>query len=369
MLLAGRRSRDRFPVASVVDCRAVSVSEIQGQERAVGLLRSALEQGRVHHAWLFTGPEGVGKETAALAFAQALLCEEPAGSEACGRCSACHKVEAGSHPDLVRVLPEARAVERGLLSRESLARNPSRDLKIEQIRALEAQLGLATVEGDRRVVLLIGADSMNHAAQNAFLKTLEEPPAGTHLVLIAEAGDRLLPTIRSRCVRVPFAPLPLDFVAARLVAEREMGEEEARLLAALSGGSLGRALALTPEALEDRARILEDLEGLDARDFRPLLALAERIAAGGREAAEILLDAIALFYRDVAIVAEGGPETSIANRDLLPLLGHAAERGTLDALDRFRRAEAARRSLARHAIPRLAVERFLLGCVLGEVAA
>lgn len=359
----------RQPLAAVVEWRTVRLSEIAGQKRAIGLLRSALAQGRVHHAWLFTGPEGVGKETAALGFAQALLCESPSEGEACGACAGCRKAEKGHHPDLLRVMPEALAVERGLLAREDVARTPSRELKIEQIRGLEAQLGVSPVEGTRRVVLLVGADSMNVAAQNAFLKTLEEPPAGTHIVLVAEAGDRLLPTIRSRCVRVPFAPLSLAYVAERLVAERGMAEEEARLLAAMAGGSLGRALALTPEALEGRAQILEELEKLGAGDFRPLLALAERIAAGGRESAELLLDAIALFYRDVAIVAEEGSEEAIANRDLLPLLHRAAARGTLDALGRVRRAEGARRALARHAMPRLAVERFLLSCVLGEVAA
>lgn len=318
----------------------------------------------MHHAWLFTGPEGVGKETAARAFARSLLCRAPRDGEACGECPSCGKVERGVHPDLLQVLPEALAVERGLLAREELGRTPSRELKIEQVRNLEGMLALSPVEGERRVVLLLGADSMNVPAQNAFLKTLEEPPAGTHLVLLAEAGDALLATIRSRCVRVPFGPLPLDFVAERVAQERGIAEDEARLLAALAGGSLGRALALTPEALEDRAEILSGIESLDARDFRPLLALAERMAAGGRAGAEILLDAVALFYRDVAVVAEGGPEEVVANRDLLPLLRRAAERGCRDAISRFRRAERARLALERHVVPRLAVERFLLSCVL-----
>lgn len=318
----------------------------------------------MHHAWLFTGPEGVGKETAARAFARSLLCRAPRDGEACGECPSCGKVERGVHPDLLQVLPEALAVERGLLAREELGRTPSRELKIEQVRNLEGMLALSPVEGERRVVLLLGADSMNVPAQNAFLKTLEEPPAGTHLVLLAEAGDALLATIRSRCVRVPFGPLPLDFVAERVAQEREIAEDEARLLAALAGGSLGRALALTPEALEDRAEILSEIESLDARDFRPVLALAERMAAGGRAGAEILLDAVALFYRDVAVVAEGGPEEVVANRDLLPLLRRAAERGCRDAISRFRRAERARLALERHVVPRLAVERFLLSCVL-----
>lgn len=324
--------------------------------------------GRVHHAWLFAGPDGVGKETTARAFAQSLLCETPLEGEACGGCLACQKVERGAHPDLLVVLPEARAVDRGLLSREELGRTPSRDLRIEQVRDLEGMLALAPVEAKCRVVLLVGADSMNVPAQNAFLKTLEEPPVGTHLVLLAETADALLPTIRSRCVRVPFAPLPLDLVAERVAEARGVPEQQARLLAALAGGSLGRAMELTTEALEDRARILEELEQLDASDFRPLLALAERIAAGGRDGAEILLDAIALFYRDVAILAEGGSEEMVANRDLLPLLQRAARRGCPAALFRYREAARAREAIERHAVPRLAVERFLIRCVLEEVA-
>lgn len=342
-------------------------SEIQGQKRAVGLLLSALRLGRVHHAWLFTGPEGVGKETTARAFAQSLLCPSPVEGEGCGECPTCRKVERNLHPDLLQILPEALAVERGLLAREEVGRTPSRELRIEQIRNLESALAIAPVEGERRVVLLLSADSMNAAAQNAFLKTLEEPPPGTHIVLVAEAGDRLLPTIRSRCVRVPFGPLPLSFVAERLEEERGIEAEEARLLAALAGGSLGRALRLTPEALQGRAQLIEELERLSSSDFRPLLALAERIAAGGRDEAELRLDAIALFYRDAAILASGAStEEVIANRDLLPLLREAAGRGALDALARYRGTQRAKEALARYAIPRLAVERFLLSCVLGE---
>lgn len=346
----------------------VKLSEVRGQKRAIGLLQSALRRGRTHHAWLFTGPEGVGKESAAIGFAQSLLCQSPVEGEACDACAACGKVERGLHPDFLRILPQALAVERGLLTREELGRAPSRDLRVEQIRQLEGALAIAPVEGERRVVLVVAAESMNLAAQNAFLKTLEEPPPGTHIVLVAEAGERLLPTIRSRCVRVPFGPLPLEFVADRLVAERGIALEEARFLAALSGGSLGRALAYSTEALEGRARIIEELEKLHPGDFRPLLALAETIAAGGRDEAELRLDAIALFYRDVALLASGAGESQIANRDLLPMAQVAAKRGAMDAIQRYRGTGAAKEALARHAIPRLAIERFLLSCVLGEAA-
>lgn len=343
------------------------LSDIRGQERAVSLLRSAVLLQRVHHAWLFSGMEGVGKETTARALAASLLCPEPVEGDACGACLSCEKATRGVHPDLIVVLPEASAVERGLLAKEDLARAPSRELKIEQIRRLEGILALSPVESKRRVVLLLEADSMNVPAQNAFLKTLEEPPAGTHLVLVARAGDALLPTIRSRCLRVPFAPLP-DAVVLAALEERGIDPANARLMAAIAGGSLGAALSLTEEGLRGREAVLQGLESLDSEDFRPLLALAERLAGGGREAAEAALDSIALFYRDVALVAEGISEDRLANPDLLPLLQRAAARGPVDALRRNRGVEEARQAIRRHVAPRLAIERFLLGCVLPEAA-
>lgn len=346
--------------------RPVRLSAVEGQPRALHLLQAALRNRRIHHAWLFAGPPGVGKETTARAFAAALLCKE-GGDDACGRCGSCQKVERGVHPDLLVVMPEAEAVARRILAREDLPRAPSRELKIDQIRQLEGLLVHAPLEGERRVVILLSADSLNAAAQNAFLKTLEEPPEGTHIVLVADAADRLLPTIRSRCVRVPFVPLPVETVAARVERERSADPESARLVAALSGGSLGLALSISPESLADRAQLLEKVEALGPADLRPLLALAERIAGDGREEAELRLDLLGLFYRDVALAAEGLPAERWANRDLGPLVERAAARGADDALRRIALIDRARGALRRHAAARLAIEQLLLSMVVPEV--
>ena len=343
----------------------MKLSDLIGQPRARSLLTAALAGDRLHHAYLFAGPPGVGKETAARAFAAALLCRQ-GGVDACGACDACARVGRGVHPDLVTVLPETEAIARGLLAREDLSHAPSRELKIEQIRRLEAGLALPPLEGPRRAILLLGADAMNVPAQNAFLKTLEEPPAGNVIVLVAAAADRLLPTIRSRCVRVPFAPLPVDEVAARVAREKGVDPATATVMAALAGGSLGGALALDPAALAGRAERLQAIEALSAADLRPALRLAEELAGEGREGTPAVLDLVALFYRDVAAAASGAPDEAFAHRDLAPLVRSAAARGADDALRRSRLALSARDAILRYASPRLSLERWLLAYVLGE---
>ncbi|AKU90445.1 DNA polymerase III subunit delta' [Vulgatibacter incomptus] len=349
----------------------MNLSSIFGQPRATSMLRSALERRRIHHAWLFAGPEGVGKEAAARAFAASLLCRAGGGEpvvEACGTCPSCQKLDRGVHPDLVEILPEAEAVARKRIAREDLPKAPSRELKIDQIRKLQASLSLAPLEGPRRVVVMIGADTLNAPAQNAFLKTLEEPPTGTHIVLLADTADALLPTTRSRCVRVPFAPLPLELVAERVAEQTGDGLERARLRAALAGGSLGAALRIDGPALESRGRILEAIEALDPADLRPLLRLAEELGGKGREESELALDVVALFYRDAALGAEGVSDDALANQDQAALVRAAAARGAEDALRRHRLALRAKAAIGRHAMGRLAFERMLLGFVMPEEA-
>lgn len=343
----------------------MKLSTLIGQPRAHALLAAALERDRVHHAYLFAGPPGVGKETAARAFAAALLCER-GGLDACGECDACGRVARGVHPDLVVVLPETEAIARGLLAREDLSHAPSRELKIEQIRRLEASLALPPLAGPRRAILILEADAMNVPAQNAFLKTLEEPPAGNVIVLVAAGADRLLPTIRSRCVRVPFAPLPEAAVVERVVAAKGVDPATAGVMAALAGGSLGDALALDSGALAGRSDRLRALESLGPADLRPAIRLAEELAGDGRDGAASVLALVALFYRDVAAAASGAPDDGLAHRDLADLIRAAAARGADDALRRTRLALSARDAILRYASPRLSLERLLLAYVLGE---
>jgi len=209
-------------------------SEVRAQDRATGSLRTSLERGTLHHAYLLGGPAGVGKGTVARLLAQALNCEGgvagPNGwrSDPCGACAPCRKIEKGTHPDVL-VMSEERVMAKAGRWEPEGGRTPSRDIVVAQVRDLvDRRLSLRLFEGRRRVIVLDPADAMNVQAQNALLKTLEEPPDDTVLVLVSATPDELLPTIRSRCLRIPFGPLPPALVEEILLAElraRAAGED------------------------------------------------------------------------------------------------------------------------------------------------
>ena len=194
--------------------------EIYGQEAATGFLKETLRRGEVPHAMVFTGPRGVGKYTTALLFAAALLCPslEPDG------CPSCRKVARGVHPDLHLVEAEGNIIRR------------------EQVTELEKELNRKAVESLRRAAVIDEAEAMNQEAANAFLKTLEEPPPETCMILVVESKESLLPTVASRCHEVRFSALGKGDIEDFLVNREGLGAAEAERLARLSGGIFGRAL-------------------------------------------------------------------------------------------------------------------------------
>ncbi|MBF5041326.1 DNA polymerase III subunit delta' [Aggregicoccus sp. 17bor-14] len=337
----------------------MTLASVFGQPRAVEALRAALRGGSVHHAYLFVGPEGVGKELAAVGLAQALTCPEKP-LEGCGVCSSCTRIAKGTHPDVLWLMPDAERVERGLAGRSDISGTPSRDIRVEQIRQLQERLSLRGLESPRKLALVASAEAMNTQAQNAFLKTLEEPPSDTTLVLLCSALDRLLPTIRSRCSKVPFGPLPLDFLAQRVQAERKLDPATAALVAVMAGGSLGRALALDVKALGRRKQLITDFEALWGGDALPLLRFAEEHGSS-RDDAEQALTILTLWTRDVA-VARTGAGAGLANQDLEPLAREVA--GRLSEAGLHRRFALLERALGaivgRNGAPRLQLERMLI---------
>ena len=275
-------------------------SEIIGHSRQIGTLRHALAKGRLHHAYLFAGPEGVGKRTAALALAKAIHCAE-GGDDFCGRCANCARIQDGNHPDLRLIEPQAG----------------KKEISIQQIREIEKQLYYRSFSGGKKLIILDPATLMNFPAQNALLKTLEEPPQDSLLILIAGSTGGLLPTLRSRCLQVPFGPLQRDHVSGYLVSQKGMKRDDAELLAAMAMGSLGNALKMDGADLPKRRQSwIALLSSLRIGDCRAATAAAETLAANKDETAKFL-EWVQSWYRDLLVHTVTQESKELINLDML----------------------------------------------------
>ncbi len=259
-------------------------SFLLGQPQVVDALASATAQQRLAHGLLFVGPDGVGRERAARGLAAGLLCEAeqqdlrlPFG---CGQCRGCRRVESRHHPDVHHLLPDAEAVARGWSTPEK--RVASREIRVEQVRELAHAMRLKPYEGRARVAIVTDAHRMNTRAQNALLKTLEEPGPASLLVLIAPHSRSVLPTIESRCQRIRFRPLTGDVV--RTIAER-IGEVEA--LAGVDSAALESMTDLLGDGenqVSERAAAQEFLDEMVEATAPDRLDLVERV---GRDRATV----------------------------------------------------------------------------------
>lgn len=267
--------------------------DVIGHAWAVELLRRDLAHDRLRHAYLFVGPDGVGKRTLAGEFARALLC--PASEPPCGQCRHCQLTARGAHPDLFTIAP--------VVSGKKVR---AEKIKIEPIRQLIYDLTLKPVEARRRVARLIRFDAANVEAMNAFLKTLEEPPANVVLLLTAESADALLPTLVSRCEMLALRPLPLAAVQEALITRWLAPQAQADLLAHLSGGRLGWAVrALSdPAALDERRQKLDDLRRLVSASRVERFAYADRLTReSSTDRIQATLDLWGGFWRDTLLTA------------------------------------------------------------------
>ncbi|MEZ0397329.1 MAG: DNA polymerase III subunit delta' [Anaerolineales bacterium] len=274
-----------------------------GHEWAVEMLRGQLQRDAFGHAYLFTGPAGIGRRTLALRFAQALLCPTPtAPGDPCGICRACRQIEAMQYADLTVVQAEK---EGGVL-------------KVEQVREVRQLLSLKPYQGERRVALFLRFEEANPSAANALLKTLEEAPSHAILLLTADSAESLLPTIVSRCQVLRLRPLTVETVAAAL-KERGAEAESARLLAHLSGGRPGLAFRLLadPAALDFRRQRLDELQRLLTASRVEKFAYAEKLTERKRAEQERPRETLLLwlsYWRDV-LVAASGASAPLVNMD------------------------------------------------------
>jgi DNA polymerase-3 subunit delta' len=308
---------------------------IHGHDALVEGFTRAVRRGRLAHAYLFTGPAGVGKRLFALELAKALLCENAAeGSlQACDRCPSCVLVEAGTHPDFYTAVRPSESLE----------------FPIALMRELCQGFSLKSARGRGKVVLIDDADDLNPESANCFLKTLEEPPPRSVLILIGSTPDRQLQTIVSRCQVIRFAPLPPQVVDALL---QEQGIEDAALrarLVRLSAGSPGLARELADPALWDFRRTLLDglaktpIPSVDlSRQWMGFVEEAGKESSAQRGRAQLVLRLLIDFLDDALTLSLNGvPRRSEADDypGLEALAGRASPDRLLEALERCMEAD------------------------------
>jgi DNA polymerase III subunit delta' len=314
---------------------------LKGHRQLIELLSGASARGAVPQSLLFSGPDGVGKRQVALALAATVNCATP---PACGECGSCRKIGRGVHPDVLLVEP-----------------GESGSIKVEDIRDAIGRAMYRPFEGRRRVTIIDTADAMVPHAQDALLKTLEEPPSGSIFALVTARPDALLPTIASRCYRLRFGRLAEAEVAAILRERHDWSDSDALAAAALADGSVGAALDVrTEEAADARESAVELLRGVASARTTGIDRLEQaRALAGGAERDELArrLRAAASMLRDIRVLAAGASPRFLANADLRDELAaltgsYNAERG----LDAFSAVDAALEALGRNVGPKVVAD-------------
>lgn len=314
-------------------------SSILGNEDLKDNLIKLKASGRVPNAMLFAGPEGVGKRLFALELARMLLCPTPEGNEACGRCSACARVGTFEIPDPTdKNRDDFKKVFLGRHGDVGLIVAHRRVIAVDAIRDLEKEVYFRPFESAARIFIIDDADKMNDAAANALLKTLEEPAASSHLILVTSRPDTLVPTIRSRSQTFTFAPVAAERITKFLMDSRSLAEPDARLAAKLSGGSVGRAVKLDIERTKlRRSEFVGILRcGLIEHDRTALLRAAEQLAeAKNKDNFEDDLDLLLTLIRDAWAVAVGADEPDLLHADIYHDLSEAARNAGPDKLRRL----------------------------------
>lgn len=323
---------------------------ISGHRHLLDLIARAASRGTLPPSLIFAGPDGVGKRMAALALAQLMNClslDQTGGEDACGTCASCKRIARGVHADVLLVEP-----------------GESGTIKIDQVREAIDRAAYRPFEGRRRVVIVDDADALNAEAQNALLKTLEEPPAASSFVLVTARPDMLLPTVLSRCQRLRFGRLAPSEVAGVLIRKHQYSEGDAHAAASLSDGSIGRALdGATDEFVDAREAAASLLESVaTSSDPHRRLGGAKALSGtvrGGSDREELArrLYALSSIIRDLSALLSRADERCLANADLRPLLERLARsfdgERTLRAFSAVDRALAA---LDRNASPKIVAD-------------
>lgn len=319
-------------------------SGIIGQKEVVGSLERAISENRVGHAYIFTGPAGMGKKTIAHLFAGLLLCNAPKDGKACGKCVPCQLFENGSNPDYHRINTDEASIG------------------VDMIRDVQGDVAIKPMYSKRKVYIVEDAAKMTEQAQNCLLKTFEEPPEYVVIMLLTANYEALLETVRSRAQHLHFKKYSHGQVLQALAVKTGRDDELARLAADYADGNIGLALELagSGDFPRLRERVFELLPGVTKGKTASILEFTAFMEES-RDSVGLLLDILLLYYRDLLIMCETGNENMLINSDKKDMIfinaQVCASRSVISKIDAL---EAARRALKQNANMQLVIDNLLI---------
>jgi len=315
---------------------------ISDSHKPIRYLISAFQGNRLHHAFLFTGIEGVGRFNAAIQFSMVCNCENRSDlTESCSECPTCRRIYTNQHPDMIRIQPEGTSI------------------KISQIRNLRKKLSYKPVDADTRFVFVIKANLMTIESANALLKILEEPPDCTVFILIVENQNDVLQTISSRCQQIRFSPCEETTIVADLLKTNDINPDTARLIAGLSFGSFIRAsLYLKKKWMTKRSYILSRLEKLDQMSSGFRLCFAEQLSKK-KDDIPVILDIIMSWFRDI-LIYRYCPERIINKDYQQSIYDHAVKYSREAVIQKIEQIQIVQKDIAANLNIRLALDQLIL---------
>jgi DNA polymerase-3 subunit delta' len=284
----------------------MALKDIIGHEQPLKILRGHIKRNHIAHAYLFTGEEGIGKRLTAINFAKTLNCLKNQGTEidCCDECLSCIKIDKLSHPDVF------------------IIESTDGQIRVDIIRNLEESLSYKAFEGRWKIAIIDDAETLNQSAANAFLKTLEEPPTKTILILISSMPELIPETILSRCQRIKFTPIPLDRMKELLQDKDQRDFKKIMTLTMLSGGRPG--WCLRKDLIQRRDRVF--------REFKRLITSAEDDSWEGKESMEEWFEWVHLWLRDIAVLKATGDVELLINQDMRKELEVISKNAELNAI-------------------------------------
>ncbi len=289
-------------------------SKIIGQDAAVEHLKRALQTGSVSHAYIFKGEEGTGKKMLAYTFAAALQCTSEEGDRPCGQCISCMQAEDFNHPDIITITHKPK-----------YSGDKSTALGVDDIRAMRADVMIRPYSSEKKIYIVPNAETMTVQAQNALLKTIEEPPAYAVILLLADGIDNFLPTVKSRCITLPIRQVPDRLVEEYLIRERNIERDRAVFCARFARGNIGRALLLSEsgEFIQMQSESIAMLRKLSSANAADIGDRVHEINESGRTGA--LLELMQIWFRDILVYKSTGSADGLIFSEELRYIREAAE--------------------------------------------